>query len=462
MGGVSMPGNYTSEDQRLRELQDIVTKVSANLREAKNRNFESSSIQDKGYYEIHVVTPMFGGSAEAGKVDGKHPIRSSSIRGHLRFWWRATRGAQYNNEKELYECESKIFGNTSSPSAVKIWIDQIRDVSPKSQKLNVSYVLFPFINNRQLTKYYENLSFRLYIEIQPWADMNTRTEVEAALWAWINFGGIGARTRRGCGSLYNKHFSLKESEVHDDKLEKWFQDNLEKYKMDFLNQIKVRDWPTLSKITVQNNKKDIKYAWNEVIGVYKGYRRRANGGSEPGRPGRSHWPEADSIRKIARKFETKHKDSITISAEENEIAFPRAQFGLPIIFNFKSGRNTNPRERDPYPTELVPSGIKSRLASPVITKAIAISDRQGYGAIIVLNQPKINKLVLKRQKGPDLKTISEHQIYTSIPSYIERYKKNNPMRVDGKPYESAIEAFLNSEEVRKWQSEQNTKNPLKR
>ena len=457
-----MPGNYSSEDQRLGELQDIVTKVSANLREAKNRKFEISGTQDKGYFEIHVATPMFGGSAEAGKVDGKNPIRSSSIRGHLRFWWRATRGAQFNNEKELYECESKIFGNTNRPSAVKIWIDQTRPVPPKSQKLNPGYVLFPFTKEMRSGKYFEKLSFRLHIEYTSMADQNTRTEVEAALWAWINFGGIGARTRRGCGSLYNEYFSLKESEVHDDKLDQWFQDNLGKYKMDFLNRNKVREWPTLSKITVQNNKKDIKYAWNEVIGVYKGFRRRANGGSELGRPGRSHWPEADSIRKITRKFETKHKNSITISAQENEIAFPRAQFGLPIIFNFKSGKNTNPRERDPYATELVPSGKKTRLASPVITKAIAISDRQGYGAIIVLNQPKINKLVLKRQKGPDLKTISEHQIYTSIPSYIERYKKNNPMRVDGKPYESAIEAFLNSEEVRKWQSEQNTKNPSKR
>lgn len=430
------------------DMQDMVTKVSMDLRKAKNRKFEGSSVQDQGFYEIRVVTPMFGGSAEAGKINEKYPIRSSSIRGHLRFWWRATKGAQFKNEKELYERESEIFGNTNRPSSVKIWVDhdEIKNAVSDLQYLYPSYVLFPFRENKSSTKYSKDFSFRLHIE---YADQSVRTEIEAALWAWINFGGIGTRTRRGCGSLYCEYFSLKESEVHESKLEKWFQDNMRKYRIEILEQDQVREWPTLSTITIQENKKDIQYAWNEVIEAYKSFRRRANKGK-----GRSHWPEADSIRKITGEFETRHKDPITISLKKNDIAFPRAQFGLPIVFSFKPGK-------DPYRTELILSEKKTRLASPVITKAIAINEKQGYGAIIVLNQPRIKELVLKKQRGKVLKKIYAHQIYTSIPTYKKpekpgENKDKNPMRNKDQSYESAIEAFLNSEEVRKWKSGKNS------
>lgn len=36
------------------------------------------------------VSPVFGGGAEPKKVDERSPVRASSIRGQLRFWWRAT------------------------------------------------------------------------------------------------------------------------------------------------------------------------------------------------------------------------------------------------------------------------------------------------------------------------------------------------------------------------------------
>jgi len=34
---------------------------------------------------ICVVTPLFGGGAEAGEVDPAQPVRGGSVRGHLRF-----------------------------------------------------------------------------------------------------------------------------------------------------------------------------------------------------------------------------------------------------------------------------------------------------------------------------------------------------------------------------------------
>ncbi len=61
-------------------------------------------------YSIQVVTPLFGGGVEPGRNDPVTLIRGAGIRGHLRFWWRATRGASYESEKELRKKEEEIWG----------------------------------------------------------------------------------------------------------------------------------------------------------------------------------------------------------------------------------------------------------------------------------------------------------------------------------------------------------------
>ena len=60
-------------------------------------------------YDIEVITPLFGGGVEAGVNDPITLIRPSSIRGHLRFWWRATRGAAFSTAAEMRQREAKPF-----------------------------------------------------------------------------------------------------------------------------------------------------------------------------------------------------------------------------------------------------------------------------------------------------------------------------------------------------------------
>src|SRR5436853_6010980 len=56
-------------------------------------------------------------------------------------------------------------------------------------------------------------------------DALLRNEIEAALWAWETFGGIGARTRRGFGALRTNE-SLSAS---PEKIQDWIKQRLEKY-----------------------------------------------------------------------------------------------------------------------------------------------------------------------------------------------------------------------------------------
>jgi CRISPR/Cas system CMR-associated protein Cmr1 (group 7 of RAMP superfamily) len=42
---------------------------------------------------VRIVTALYGGGVEAGMIDTLTPFRAPSVRGHLRYWWRATCGA---------------------------------------------------------------------------------------------------------------------------------------------------------------------------------------------------------------------------------------------------------------------------------------------------------------------------------------------------------------------------------
>lgn len=71
-------------------------------------------------YTTTVITPLFGGGVEAGMNDPTTLIRPSSVRGHLRFWWRATRGARFQTIAELRQREGEIWGTTDNPSPISI------------------------------------------------------------------------------------------------------------------------------------------------------------------------------------------------------------------------------------------------------------------------------------------------------------------------------------------------------
>ena len=52
----------------------------------------NEALQDHAvpWHTLHceLITPMYGGGVVSTKVDEHMPIRASSIRGQLRFWWR--------------------------------------------------------------------------------------------------------------------------------------------------------------------------------------------------------------------------------------------------------------------------------------------------------------------------------------------------------------------------------------
>lgn len=82
-------------------------------------SIETASVQQKHWsektYRIEVITPMFGG-VFPGETDTVTPVRASSIRGQLRFWWRATIGAKCTDIDDLAKREGAIWGTMEEES----------------------------------------------------------------------------------------------------------------------------------------------------------------------------------------------------------------------------------------------------------------------------------------------------------------------------------------------------------
>jgi len=465
-------------EDKLTEIEQVVASAFPAVSKMEDKE-ESRWIEKQ--FEIMLVTPMIGGSAEPGKINETSPIRATAIRGHLRFWWRATRGAVCKDVAELRQKEAEIFGDTSRPSPFRIWVEESNSALKLVTELMDKSPVPPYVSfMHKGNDFYMRPGFKFTLKIRFTSTETTKKlfckELRPALWAWINFGGIGARTRRGCGSLYCSDFSPSE----DQDLQKWYEQHITKFKLTLpdicANQ--TCEWPVLcNTIYLQKKPQTIQSAWTDAIRTLRWFRQAKSDDTN-----RTIWPEADSIRNMTLD---RPKASSTLKNPE-EYRFPRAQLGLPIQFQFRN------KKSEPYTTVLMPGG-KDRLASPLIIKAIAVSESSssrvsdGYGVIAVLSQPRLSKLTLKRVKTDEKKNgpkpgldpqkfdqrlngrpITEKHIYSHL-DYKNSF--NNPMQLrydpnDNSPHNnfrirathSAIKAFLYSREVKKWRNNFNNQN----
>lgn len=438
-------------------------------------------------YKITTVTPMFGGGHEVGKIDEERLVRESTIRGQLRFWWRATRGAAFANVYDLRKREAEIFGDTSRPSNVKVKVERLSEVEGfrfgAKDSRTPSYLFQQSNDKKQGSVSYECFSkcaFRLYLQwsveakalekTKPFFFEELNCDLKAALWAWINFGGIGSRTRRGCGSLYCKEFSPTQNDCNKSGFSRWLDRCIKDYRLILPAANGAREWPTLNSKMLLDFRSDGNWKiWRFIIERYRRFRRRApRTGDKEGKyyrkAGRSYWPEADSIRKILDMAHPKH-DTPTHTFR-SVTAFPRAELGMPIVFSFNKVQEPKERymkgqhlnkscDREPYKTQLTPAN-KERLASPLILKTLAFSEECGIGLIAVLNHPSIEELNLKvlEERKEREKKVYQVKMNGRCLDY-----PNSPMKDDKQNvYQSAIDAFLNSREVEAFCQTTNLKN----
>lgn len=334
-------------------------------------------------YEIELITPMYGGGVVAGVNEQERPIRVPSIRGQLRFWWRATRGTAFTSLEELKKREAAIWGSTerSSPTWVRVACDSYNQVRERAANYGFekygpeTYALFPAVNNGQnLVK--EGLKFTVSLRCLK----EHEVDVHCAVWAWVNFGGLGARTRKGCGALFCRELAPKNAETFGT----WLKENLQRYGV---TSSVVSKLPYLSKKILFGKAEGAALtAWSKGLAAIKEFRQGkgfARGKGSEGRPGRSYWPEPDTIRRALKSHAPAHTPD-----PNKPDGFPRALFGLPIVFHFRDERAGDPS------TEAYPKG-KKRMASPVLIRPLRTQDNQVVPAVVFLEGTRPDVIELK-------------------------------------------------------------------
>jgi CRISPR-associated protein Cmr1 len=215
-----------------------------------------------------------------------------------------------------------------------------------------------------------------------------RQDVEAALWAWETFGGLGARTRRGFGALQclsitedGRDLPVELPPCEPQAARQWIVSRLKQY-------VQGDRWPAgvphLSPnmglcITGPTNlgQNPAVEAWRYLIDRLKAFRQMRKGGGS-GRPGRSEWPEPDAIRQIYRIHSGAGGVPVRSSSPPGKHVFPRAQFGLPIIFHFKD---------EDLPDVELKGKQHDRLASRLILRPLMCQNGRALGLAAVLEGP---------------------------------------------------------------------------
>jgi CRISPR-associated protein Cmr1 len=378
-------------------------------------------------YEL--ITPLFGGGVEPGIADPVTVVRAASIRGQLRFWWRACRGSLFDGDLfAMKKAEGTLWGAASSdaeanPSQVQTSVEiddktrgerfvvhdrQGAEIPVHHLSSPFGYVAFP-LRDKPGTEVLQGIKFTLHISFPRAA----QADVEAALWAWEMFGGIGARTRRGFGALR----LVSVDAVAATALPADPQDTERSIRQQLATHVGEGNWPdgvphltrhSVFKITGRHPNPIT--AWQHLINSLKQFRQQRHHGTQPNRPGRSKWPEPDAIRRLTGRTSSLHHTRLS-SLDK----FPRAAFGLPIIFKFK-----DETAGDPKGTTL--KGAESeRLGSPLILRPVAVGNGHGeaVGLAVILDSPALppRGLILEGAHGssPVQSTVSAMEAVTIAP-----------------------------------------------
>ncbi|MBL8253128.1 MAG: type III-B CRISPR module RAMP protein Cmr1 [Candidatus Competibacter sp.] len=343
-------------------------------------------------YEVHLLTPIFGGGVVSGQPDPELPIRTREVLYQLRFWWRILKIAELQRRgvpdqpSQLRKEETELFGwRGEKRSRVHAVIE--RQATPRSQWMStwvrrndpdndrrLNYALWSSLTRNKGCSCFrwDKPAFRWRLELVDSAtgQGQQKRELKDALRWWASFGGLGARSRRGMGAVHAVRIMLTEGAERRVLLRPVEDEEATAVGCTLKISLERFDDPVAA----------LKYGINKLYefrqGDPEGRRRRY---------GRSNWPEPDAIRRLARHWGDGHAPSHLAGDW-----FPRAAFGLPIQFQFQGGiddRGKHPErikeaydrdpidpsdfEKEPTTTQLVPKNgdhVGDRLASPLILR----------------------------------------------------------------------------------------------
>ena len=378
-----------------------------------------------------LVTPMYGRGLQAAIPDIKMPRRAAAIRGQLRFWWRLLAKQKWGLQGEaLRQAEWALWGgmgaNDTDGQASKVFL-RVKEIKFKGKPVEtqqgevltalfteyapnmsspLNYALFPaqLIQGQAPSMFKPDLKWELHWRLTASASEKDKQQVLETLRWWAMFGGVGARTRRGCGAFIVETCSVEE----------------------IMQPISAEEAQAAGcRLVMHQEKKKTKKAWEEAVMRLRDFRQKPNVGRNQqnnGHPGRSRWPEPDAIRRITNRHAANHQPEHLAGN-----IFPRAMFGMPIIFHFMGGG-------EPADMQLLPKG-KERMASPIIVRPIWQGKEQWVAGALLLPIDGLLNLPVELKKGdqPTPVTLWDSQKAAHI----------KPIQQNGGGNSNPLDAFLN-------------------
>lgn len=166
---------------------------------------------------MEVTTPLFNGGADPEREAGGQPgVRVPSLRGAMRFWFRALVGGVTGPDLALLAAlEREVFGSTdaSCPVPLRIPNPPVQRAA-RVEQINrwIVYLLgqgLGDLRNQKASRPYVPPGEKFEVKLRlrnvgrdRHVDENIGALTLASLWLLSAYGGLGARTRRGFGGVH--------------------------------------------------------------------------------------------------------------------------------------------------------------------------------------------------------------------------------------------------------------------
>lgn len=319
--------------------------------------------------DLRALTPIFKGGSTTREIDKDRPFRVPAIRGALRYWWRAT--SRIADVAQLRDREKELFGGVhgDGPVASAVSVAVLSQTStpgpvPKKEKPYAFGVTGNPLAGSENYQVHRNATGTLRVE---WRTDDVGDEVKRALKAWLLFGGVGGRSRRGAGSVWwSAGTELEHPKTIDDYIAAW---------RSLTPQGMPGRWPTLagSAFLLGPAKESADLAWTEGLDGMRDVRA-----SQGVRPGFNHAHRADLL-------EWKREDYMKFG-QPRQFQSGRAALGLPIRFKGTEGEFfLNPQGANRYP-------------SPVHMKVVKLGSGH-HPVMLALRGPMPRSLSAKKSKS---------------------------------------------------------------
>lgn len=170
----------------------------------------------KYIFNCETTTPMFIAGADVTRPE----LRAPSIKGVLRFWWRAIKAGNVNlatDEKKIFggvreggqkSCFSiKVKGEDLSNYVSEKPLEKKYTYEVKGRKLNLlEYIAYGTYKNVKgkgnvFTRSYINAGYKFTIEITTTGETDLDKEILETMQVFFMFGALGAKSRNGFGGF---------------------------------------------------------------------------------------------------------------------------------------------------------------------------------------------------------------------------------------------------------------------